>query len=218
MRVMISNNNGLVAGYLAGKHEGQLGHLYGPGGFRGPYEFMPFGLDNGRYAACTKGFEWDEEAFLGLLRRVQEGPMCPLWVVVPDVVGSRDGTLREWDHWAHRLKEFGWPLAMAVQDGMDTNDVPEDASVVFVGGSTGWKRESLAQWCEDFPRVHVGRINTNRWLWECHHLGVESCDGTGWFRGDQRQLAGLVEYLEKSVEGESQGVLGFMGKEARGEA
>jgi hypothetical protein len=29
-------------------------------------------------------------------------------------------------------------------------------------------------------------------------MGVESCDGTGWFRGDQNQLAGLKKYLAQS--------------------
>ena len=30
--------------------------------------------------------------------------------------------------------------------------------------------------------------------------GAESCDGTGWFRGCQRQLAGLKKYLkERSI-------------------
>jgi hypothetical protein len=37
-----------------------------------------------------------------------------------------------------------------------------------------------------------------------HECGAESCDGTGWFRGDKRQLDGLIQYLEESTNGKSQ--------------
>ena len=90
---------------------------------------------------------------------------------------------------------------MAVQDGMEPGDVPAEAGVVFVGGSTEWKWRTVRDWCDAFDRVHVGRVNTNGKLWECHEAGAESCDGTGWFRGDQRQLRGLIAYLERSSQG-----------------
>ena len=44
-----------------------------------------------------------------------------------------------------------------------------------------WKIRHLRQWT-DTDRVHVGAINMNNLLL-CKELGVESCDGTGWFRG-----------------------------------
>lgn len=201
MRVLITNNNSLYVGYLAGRYPDFVGHLYSPGGFRGPYKFMPFGLDNGRYASTTKGFAWDEEAFLGMLDRVSESAITPEWLLVPDVVGDRDETLREWDKWQPRLCKYGWPLAFAVQDGMEPEDVPDEAYVVFVGGTTDWKRQTIHLWCESSARVHVGRINTERWLWYCYEHGVESCDGTGWLRGDLRQLAGLENFLDRASRG-----------------
>jgi hypothetical protein len=81
---------------------------------------------------------------------------------------------------------------------MSAADVPHGASVVFVGGSTAWKWRTVSNWCRDFPRVHVGRANTYKRLWQCHEVGAESCDGTGWMRGDQKQLRGLFEYLAES--------------------
>jgi hypothetical protein len=85
---------------------------------------------------------------------------------------------------------------------MTPQDVPSDADVIFVGGSTDWKRRTMSMWCEVFDRVHVGRINTERWLWECDEAGAESCDGTGWFRGRQAQLDGLLSYLSRSRQGQ----------------
>jgi hypothetical protein len=35
----------------------------------------------------------------------------------------------------------------------------------------------------------------------CEELGVESCDGTGWFRGTERspQTLGLISWMERRV-------------------
>ncbi|MHC4178848.1 MAG: hypothetical protein ACYSWU_15155 [Planctomycetota bacterium] len=211
MIVMPSNNNAMRVGWLAGRFPGKLGHLYSPGGLRGPYDFMPFGLDNGRFVCWQNNVDWDGEAFMGMLHRVQNSGLSPRFVLVPDVVASRDATLREWDAWWPKLDQFGWPLAFAAQDGMKVADVPREAKVIFVGGSTEWKRATLHDWCEAFDRVHIGRINTPKWLWECHRAGAESCDGTGWLRGDPAQWKGLVDYLEATAEGlgERQGVLSF---------
>ena len=201
MIVMPANNRGMVIGWLAGRFPGCIGHLYSPGGLARLYDFIPFALDNGKFPVWAAGKEWDEAAFIGMLDRVVAVGGRPKWVLVPDVVADRDGTLREWDRWCVRMQSYGWPLAFAVQDGMTAEDVPSEASVVFVGGSTDWKRRTLHDWCDAFDRVHVGRINTDKWLWECHEAGAESCDGTGWMRGCERQFAGLVKFLERQAEG-----------------
>ena len=88
----------------------------------------------------------------------------PLWVVIPDVVGDREATIRKWEAHHKRVREYGWPLAFAVQDGMNKDDVPHDADVVFVGGSDtqNWKWRNAHYWCEHFQRVHIGRDNSVR--------------------------------------------------------
>ena len=127
-----------------------------------------------------------------------------LWIAVPDVVANREETIKSW--WRHyeKVATFCPRLAFVVQDGMVAADVPENATVIFVGGTTEWKWKSLRTWTENFPRVHVGRVNTDRLLWQAHDCGAESCDGTGWFRGDQVQFAGLLSYLEQSTNGRAQ--------------
>jgi hypothetical protein len=194
--VMPADNAGLWVGYMAGKYEGRVGHLYSPGYERPPIPFLPYALDNGRFSCWSKGSEWNEAGYLAML---ETHGAAALWCIVPDRVGNRDETLREWDRWAPRMS--GLRLALAVQDGMTADDVPAEAAVVFVGGTTEWKRRTLHSWAERFRRVHVGRINTEKWLWECHAAGVESCDGTGWFRGDQVQFRGLLRYFDRSTRG-----------------
>ncbi|MBP7651409.1 MAG: hypothetical protein KA744_16285 [Phenylobacterium sp.] len=203
MKVMPSNNVGRRMKELAAAYPGCLGHLFGLKGWRSP--FLPYALDNGAFPAWLNGTAWDEAGFLALCETAREHEglwgESPLWVVVPDVVTDKEATKARWVEWAPRLRTYGWPLAFAVQDGMHEHDVPADADVVFLGGSTKWKWASVNMWGYMFPRLHVGRVNSYRLLWRAFQAGAESCDGTGWFRGDQRQLAGLEQFLREWTAG-----------------
>lgn len=210
---MPSNNTGGVVRSLAREFPGMVGNLISPGGWRAP--IGPFAVDNGAFVAWSRGAEWNSMAFAKLLDTVQRFGVPPMWVVVPDVVADRDETLRRWEEWAPLIRDrYGWPLAFVGQDGMTTKDVPDDADVVFIGGTTEWKMSVLWPWCQAFKRVHVGRVNTYRRLRMCADAGAESCDGTGWIRGDQKQLAGLRRFLrEESGRGEIQMTLMFVEEE-----
>lgn len=197
MLVMISNQSGTYAGYLAGRYPGQVGHLYSPGGQRGPWEFIPYALDNGKFPCFTKGIPWDVAAYETLLAWSMKSGVRPRWVLVPDEVADPVKTLDLWWHWYPYLKARGVPLAFAAQDGHTPSDVPKEADVVFVGGTTDWKYAAIPMFCEAFPRVHVGRINGYRGLKICESHSVESCDGTGWFRGGKNRLNGLITFLEE---------------------
>lgn len=195
MMVMPANWSKNIVHYWAGRFPRYLGHLYSPGAQRGPFPWLPYALDNGRFSAWEKNTVWDEARYMALLAWAQLSGQNPVWAVVPDVVTDREATLKEWERWLPILKPYGWPLAFAVQDGMMPDDVPDEAAIVFVGGSFEWKWRTAWQWCEAFPRVHVGRVNTYSKLRHCERLGAESCDGTGWSRGDKRQLDGLYKWL-----------------------
>ncbi len=201
---MLANNTGIRTGYLAGRYPGKLGHLISPGAERGPFDFegWKYSLDNGAFG--PKGFQVD--AWVKLLDWAKLSGIPPSWTLVPDVVGDREGTLARWREYSGTATRYGWPLAFAVQDGMTPKDVPSTAEVVFVGGTTFWKWSTVASWCKAFHRVHVGRVNTYRRLWECHDAGAESTDGSGMTRGDQVQERGLRAYLAEST-GERQRVM-----------
>lgn len=196
---MPANNTGVRFGYLAGRFPEKVGHLISPGAERGPYEFIPNALDNGAYSAFTSGEDWSEAAWIRLLDWAHLSGQRPLWALVPDVVANKEATLANWERYAPTVARYGFPLAFAAQDGMLPEDVPADAEVIFVGGSTEWKWRTVGLWCAAYPRVHVGRVNSYRRLWQCHDLGAESVDGTGWLRGDQVKWRGLLAYLEEST-------------------
>jgi hypothetical protein len=123
-----------------------------------------------------------------------------MWVAVPDVVADAEATKARWPEWSQRIRGvINAPLAFVVQDGMTVDDVPTDADVIFVGGSTEWKWRNLKMWTAAHPRVHVGRVNSERLLWMAHDAGAESCDGTGWMRGGEDRLEELESYLRLST-------------------
>lgn len=196
MLVMVSNQSGVQVGRMAGRYPGRLGHLYSPSGERGPWDFLPYALDNGAYGAFANKTPWDEAKWRKMLDWAKRSGQDPLWCIVPDVVCDKDGTLAYWKTYAPVVRAYGWRPAIAVQDGMTFDDVPDDECVVFLGGSTGWKDAAIAPWCARFPgRVHVGRVNHWKRLMHSHVSGASSVDGTGWFHKVQRAL--LVKYLEE---------------------
>jgi len=163
-------------------------------------------LDNDAFTHFKNGTPYDFIAWRSLLGRIRDAGQTPLWAAVPDVVTDRAATIRQWGEWAFLIQEIGWKTALVVQDGMTIQDVERcKPDVVFVGGSTGWKWATAHKWCQDFPRVHVGRVNGKRRLWHCQRIGAESCDGSGWTRGttkgrEARQLEAWLENPEPHPE------------------
>lgn len=206
MRVMPANSTGIWDAIA--RETGRLGHLYSPGAQRGPRPWFPYAIDNGVWAwfqamlaAIKRGLpppEWDEAAWWRLIFWAQSNTQKPLWVIAHDVVGDAPATIAKWNHFAPMLKGMGFTIALAVQNGMTVEMVKAlevQPDVICVGGDTEWKHETWRMWASNFPRVHVLRVNSPTWLWELEEAGVESCDGTGWNRGDQKQTRGLEEFL-----------------------
>lgn len=200
MMIMPANNSGAGIIELARKHRGKIGWLNGPSSFKRPVNYIPYALDNDAFSAWRDYKPWDESAWFRMLDKAQNCGHMPMWVLCPDKVGDCEETLRLWDKYWPEIKARGWRGAFAVQDGMEKQPrcVPVWASVVFVGGSTFWKWRWLRLWTEQYPRVHVGRVNEFWRLHICEDAGVESVDGTGWMRGtlNGRQGRQLQAWLE----------------------
>ena len=187
------------------RETGRLGHLYSPRDQRGPWPWLPYACDNGAFSCWNPADNtFDEQKWAGkehawreLLIWCQCAPIKPRWAIVPDVPGNSEETLKRWPIYAKEVVAAQIPLAIAVQDGMTPEIVrsltplPE---VICVGGTTEWKWETAEMWCKEFPRVHILRVNSPTKVPIIEAWGAESCDGTGWNRGDRRQTAGLEEW------------------------
>lgn len=196
---MVANNASALVHYLAGVSPGSIGWLFSPGGFKEPRDWLPYAIDNGKYTCYQNNSVWSEEAYLGLLDRCKLSKHKPKWILVPDEVANKTRTLELWNNYAATLRRlYGWPLAFAAQDGMTPLDVPDDADIVFIGGSTNWKWRNAALFSASFKRIHVGRVNWFDKLEYCERLGVESVDGTGFFRGGENstQAKQLRDFIE----------------------
>jgi hypothetical protein len=202
--VMVSNATGIEVGILAMRYPGRIGHLYSPRGQRGPWPEVPYALDNGAWPAFLNKEPWSEQAWRALLRWAALSGQRPLWALVPDVVADRAATLERWSRYVDEVRAFGFRPALALQDGMTFDDVPDDKCMLFIGGSDDWKDASIAPWCARFPgRIHVARVNTPRRLIAGWRAGAVSVDGTRWFtkakgRNTESQHSQLRKFLRET--------------------
>jgi len=201
MVVMVANSGGNDIGIRAERHK-SLGHLYSPGGERGPWPELPYALDNGAWAAAQKNLDFPEDAWRRLLAWAGEKRQPPLWALVPDSVADRDRTLEKWERFSPLVRVAGFRPAFAIQDEMTFADVPDSDCMLFIGGSTSWKMAAIKPWCARFPgRVHVGRVTEAKRLWLCYEAGAVSVDGNKWHMktakpGSEPQWYVLVRFLE----------------------
>lgn len=145
-------------------------------------ENMAYALDNGAWTAFQQGKQLDEKLFMTAVERMGEGAD---WIVLPDIVA---GGLRSLDYsltWLERLRGIPTRLLIAVQNGMEVEDVRSflnPAVGIFVGGDTEWKEKTAVQWGSVARRrncyLHVGRVNSARRIAICNAAGANSFDGT----------------------------------------
>jgi len=195
MIIYLGNHSSLEFGYLQGKY-GNMGWLLSPKSLPKTKlrSFIPVAFDNDAYSV-KEGEVWNEDAWYSMLDKLQERKVSPEFVLIPDVVGDKRRTLENFFVYREAVSRRGWPVAMAVQDGMVPQDVPCTVDVIFVGGTTSWKWKSLPMWVGAFSRVHVGRVNSLEKLQICRRLGVESVDGTHWFR-----FKDAAQYCDEFIE------------------
>jgi hypothetical protein len=209
MLVMPANSTGWFWHCLA-RETGRIGHLYSPGGQRGPWPWFPFALDNRCYVFWNQEnntFDdeaWDEHGepdWKALIRWAAPTGLAR-WAIVPDVPGNADRTFERWEKYYPIVRDSEISPALAVQDGMTVEQVKAmrpQPSVICVGGTTEWKWATVETWAKAFSRVHLLRCNMPDKLDYLEALGIESCDGTGWNRGDRRQTEGLETWARQKA-------------------
>ena len=181
MKILISNHTDWKAQKLSNY---EIGNLFSSPRHRTVSENISYyALDNGAFSCFKNNQLFCNHTFLNFLDKwVVKNKTKPQWIVVPDVVGDKEKTITSFFHWENKLKVYGFPLAFAVQDGMTKKDIPNNISIIFIGGSTEWKVKTIPYWTAHFPRVHVARVNGWTRLLNSYLAGAESVDGTGFFR------------------------------------
>lgn len=99
-------------------------------------EGMRYAIDNGAWTAYQRGEPFDEAAFLAVVDKLGERAD---WIVLPDIVQGGLASLDFSLQWMERLRGMPSQLLIAVQNGMQLEDVAPYLSPVvgiFIGGST----------------------------------------------------------------------------------
>jgi len=122
--------------------------------------FPCWALDNGRFTDA-----WTEPRWRAMIEFYGDLSAC-LFCVVPDWPYDAKLTL-EWFWKYHQVvRDAGYPVALATQDGMTPNVIPWDTiDCLFIGGSDTHKRgpEGRALMIsakEHDKHLHVGRVNS----------------------------------------------------------
>ncbi len=153
------------------------------------YNFI--GVDNGAFTS-KKDAEFREDKFYSMLDEIREAGFADkvIYAVAPDVVGDWEATLKKSAPHFDRIRDAGFPVAVALQNGVTVETVPWDkVDILFVGGDDNFKEGSKDGGEELMPIVreakrrgvpmHFGRVNSARRLEIVHYgLGANSVDGT----------------------------------------
>src|SRR5215471_7148533 len=174
----------------------RVGELIVPGAGNSPdllkLEPGRWAMDNGAYS----GF--DAAAFVRMLERFY-GRLGCRFVTAPDAVADAHQTLAQWPFWSKLIRGVGFVPALVAQDGMTVEDVPwSELGALFIGGSTEWKLGPQAATLIAYAKtrglwVHVGRVNSQRRIWDMARKGVDSWDGTKYSRFSEVYLPEAVD-------------------------
>lgn len=165
-----------------------------------------FAVDNGAY-----GGKFHRDKWLRLVDRAALHADRLLFVAAPDrfdpndLGGNLPGTLEMWGRYSHEILDRGLPAAFVCQDGCTPDDIPAEASAVFIGGSTWWKLSERAWACVAAAKAHgqwahLGRVNSGRRSWAADISLVDSVDGTYIKHGPPAlMLAEIIRWVERSA-------------------
>jgi hypothetical protein len=141
---------------------------------------VPWALDNG----CFSSFREKTWRRMVMEAGQLEPDRRPMFVTLPDIVGSARRTLELFNHFNDFVTGYGLNVALVLQNGIGDFDIPwHKIAAVFVGGDDAFKiapetmhavkaAKIFGKW------VHVGRVNGIPRA--SNYFGIaDSIDGTG---------------------------------------
>ncbi len=155
--------------------------------------------DNGCFGGRWEEGDW-HRWLIGLSRSVR-------WAVAPDVfdpsgAACHQATVERWERYAPMMRRHGFTPAFVAQVGCSPTNLPDDAEVVFLGGTDDYKLgpdgasvavEAKRRGCW----LHMGRVNSWRRLTYADRIGCDSVDGTYIARWPDTNLPKLLEWVDR---------------------
>lgn len=202
MLALLPNSPRVIPSHLA--DPARIGFLITPSASRRTHQDTlsryAWAVDCEMYAVWKTGREFDVSRYFRFLESIRDYPGRCLFVVVPDYPGDSERTLENYELLAPRLREFGFPLAFAAQDGLIELPSELDYDCLFVGGTNAYRFSGnlypvVQQAKAEGKWVHFGRANTRRGIEIAARLGADSFDGTK-SAIDQKDLRGVLAWSE----------------------
>lgn len=158
--------------------------------------------DNGCFAA---GDRFDRQAYLNWLAAPRRPRAhCLFAVAGPDVVGDAARTWQQSAPMLAEIRQLGYPAAYVAQDGFSDSAVDWSAfDVLFVGGTTRWKRSEYGGYAainearRRGKRTHVGKVNAAAYIRSLTLAHVDSADGTWVIRNPNGMMALFERTLDR---------------------
>lgn len=167
-------------------YNSHCGLLTGPFSSFDPTTAVAFGAtwaaDNGCY---LPGYNPDR--ILSMLRRYSGIEGCK-YVVMPDVVRDAGATMQMFSAWLGTFQRYGFPSALAIQNGIEHYQIPWDSlACIFIGGNDEFKYSDVVKGIVTEAKkrgkwVHNGRVNTPERILYSNEIGCDSFDGTHFTR------------------------------------
>lgn len=182
---------------VAAMRDGLIGCIMTPAQGNPLPDDVAWCADNGCFG---KGYPGDD-AFLGWLASLRSASHLCSFAVAPDVPMDHAATLARSVALRPAIRELGFPVALAGQNGAAPDDLPWDEfDVLFLGGDTAWKLGADARALAVAAkargkRVHMGRVNSMRRLRYASYVGCDSADGTYLTFGPDVNLPKLLAWL-----------------------
>lgn len=150
-------------------------------------EGIIFMVDNGAFTGKYQFRHWVR----GLKKLRLYKPQC-LGVIIPDKPFDWTTTLAMFKELSPYARSLGFPVALAIQNGVRLEDVKNlDFDTVFVGGDKDFKRREcwpVIDYAHEFGKwIHVGRVNGETNLVK-HYGYADSWDGTTFSRHPTQQF------------------------------
>jgi hypothetical protein len=155
------------------------------------HNFDSIGIDNGMFTKAGRdNFSWNMyEKMVKLALAQEKREVLPRlnFFTVPDEPFDWAKTLKKFEAHAEdvqRLRSYGAPVAICIQNGATVDNVPFDkVDVIFIGGDdkykTGDEARAIVEKAQSMGKqVHMGRVNGTKRLNTASQWQSDTADGT----------------------------------------
>ena len=106
MRLFLPINGNKRFTALCREYPNNLGYIIGPSYYQKPKEGIAFVADNDAFKYWREKCPFGVSEWTDMIGKIDKSGLNPLWVVIPDSVCDRDGTLKNWEKFSPMINGY----------------------------------------------------------------------------------------------------------------